>query len=310
ITDTSTRIAGLRTAKIDGLYSRLMISPDDMESLKKTNPQMKFKQVLKSDVQTLQFVVNNPQLPWYDIRVRRALATAIDREAIARDYYGGQAMIHGAPLTPSSDFMPLYTPLEQFPPSVKEVYTYNPEKARQLLAEAGYPKGFKITVTTSTEYDVDLLSVVKFYFAKVGVDLQIDVRERAVFTSMAAGKSITQAAWARTTGHSPYSFERYANPQAAASIGQINDPHNYEVYDFIAANYMFNEEKVWPVLKEFYIYSLDKSWMIHMPAPYQYIPWQPWVKGYSGESEVGRSEYMGQTRYLWIDQDLKKSMGF
>ncbi|MBI4187816.1 MAG: ABC transporter substrate-binding protein [Chloroflexi bacterium] len=310
ITDTSTRIAGLRTAKIDGLYSRLMIGHNDMESLKKTNPQMNFKRVLKSDVEALHFVVNNPQLPWYDVRVRRALAMAIDREAIVRDYYQGDAIIHGAPVTPSSDFIAMYTPIEQFPSSVKEVYTYNPEKAKQLLAEAGYPKGFKITVTTSTEWDVDLLTLVKFYWAKVGVDLEIDIKERGVLTSMQANKSIKLAAWARTTGHSPYSFERYANPEAAASIGQIQDAHNDEVRDFINNNYVLNEQKVWPLLKEFYMYSLDKSWIIHMPAPYEYIPWQPWVKGYSGESVTGRSEYMGQTRYLWIDQALKKSMGF
>lgn len=142
--------------------------------------------------------------------------------------------------------------------------------------------------------------------------MNIDVKERTVYTSMSAEGStaIKEAAWATTTGHSPYSFERYAKTPGGTGVGRIDDPRNWEVRAFIFDNYMFNEQKVWPVLKEFFIYALDKAWMIHLPAPYQYVPWQPWVKSYSGESATGRGEYMGHPRYLWIDQALKKQMGF
>lgn len=41
-----------------------------------------------------------------------------------------------------------------------------------------------------------------------------------------------------------------------------------------------------------------------------YIPYQPWLKGYNGESVTGYGEYLGQSYYLWIDKDLKKSLGY
>ena len=48
--------------------------------------------------------------------------------------------MHTYPFPPS--FKDVYTPLDKLPPSARELYTYNPEKAKKLLAEAGYPNGF------------------------------------------------------------------------------------------------------------------------------------------------------------------------
>ena len=125
---------------------------------------------------------------------------------------------------------------------------------------------------------------------------------------MYEAKNVKHAGWSRKPSHSPYSFEDFSYPEGEGTITQIHDAHADEVREFIIANAIRNETAVWPVLKEFYMYALDQAWMIHAPAPYMYIVWQPWIKSYSGESVSGRGKYMGHTRYTWIDQDLKEQL--
>jgi peptide/nickel transport system substrate-binding protein len=82
---------------------------------------------------SVQFHNNNPDVPWYKQKVRLAIAYAIDKNAIVKDLF------HGIPTA-----YPRLAPWELgYDPEIKQ-YPYDPKKAKALLAEAGYPKGFEM----------------------------------------------------------------------------------------------------------------------------------------------------------------------
>ncbi len=101
-----------------------------------------------------------------DLRVRQALNYALDREAITSAVYGdfGTATVG-------------YTPdgIAGYLPELNDVYPYDPDRARELLAEAGYPDGFSFTMLVQTGIDNgDLLAeAMVAQWAEVGVDVEL-----------------------------------------------------------------------------------------------------------------------------------------
>jgi peptide/nickel transport system substrate-binding protein len=107
----------------------------------------------------------NPDVPWQDIRVRQALNYAVDKQTIVKAIFHDRATAAGADF-PSRDF-------EAIPP-----YPYDPDKARQLLDEAGYPNGFDIrlkTYTTNPGAELPIIAeVVALYWDAIGVRTTIE----------------------------------------------------------------------------------------------------------------------------------------
>ncbi|PJE26367.1 peptide/nickel transport system substrate-binding protein [Pseudooceanicola antarcticus] len=107
----------------------------------------------------------NPDNPWADVRVRQALNYAVDKQTIIDELFHGQGTIANAD-TPVAAW-------NSVPP-----YPYDPEKARELLAEAGYPDGFEMrlkTFTTTPGAELPLMAeAVALYWADVGIDVTIE----------------------------------------------------------------------------------------------------------------------------------------
>ncbi len=114
-------------------------------TLKKSSPQIKSKQ--RISFYGTMMVLRTDQKPFDDIRVRRALNMAVNKEEIIKTFYNGNAELFAYPMHPA--YEGYYEPLSAMPDSVKELFTYNPEKAKKLLAEAGYPNGFTFKVQVS-----------------------------------------------------------------------------------------------------------------------------------------------------------------
>ncbi|MBN1692414.1 MAG: ABC transporter substrate-binding protein [Dehalococcoidales bacterium] len=107
----------------------------------------------------------NPESPFADKRVREAVSYAIDREAIAEAI--GLGYLKAAyQLTPSERL--------GHNPSITG-RKYNPEKARELLKEAGYPNGLTTTIWAGTSENKDLLLAFQRYLAEANIDVKIEL---------------------------------------------------------------------------------------------------------------------------------------
>lgn len=304
ITDVSTQTAALRTAKVDWM---LQVDWEAKANLVESNPELKTKEYLRAGHPGVIFWrLDKPELPFHDIRVRRALAMAIDKEAIKEQFYGGNAEIFSVPVAPYPELMQYFTPLEEQSEIVQEYYGYHPEKAKELLAEAGYANGFKTEMVTLPT-DVDLLSIVKEDWAKIGVELELDVRERSVYRSIMVGRAHNEMAFAGLSTAAPKVFGAF-RPDKVNNTSMVDDPRTNEAWQAIQKNVTVNEPEVTRILKEIYPYTLDQAWFMELPSFYEYIVWWPWVKGYNGEWTVGRCNSYAFPMYIWYDQDLKEEM--
>jgi peptide/nickel transport system substrate-binding protein len=128
ITEDTTRVAALRAGEIDMVVSTPFPA---VEELKKSG----FKIVLlpRTPTPSIQFQFVNTKVPWADRRVREAIAHAIDMDAIIK------GALNGVPAR-YARFAP--TDLG-YDPDLKP-YSYDPALSKKLLAEAGYPNGFKM----------------------------------------------------------------------------------------------------------------------------------------------------------------------
>ena len=309
ITDVSTRLAALRTAKIDVFHNT---SWTDAEHLMETDPELLYRKFYANAGKAIAMRTDKEELPYKDKNVRRALMMATDFNSIKDDYYAGDAQILSWPVLKQKGYEGLYLSLEEAPESVQELYVYNPEKAMELLADAGYPDGFTSRIQCSAVPEfVDYASIIKDMWAKVNVELIIEPKEAGVFRSISFRRANEDMILA---GPVPilnaYFGVDWIAAKMAGNYSYVDDPLAWEAKDQMGAVAIFDPNEADRIHKEFMKYLLDQAWAIPAPTPPSYHFWWPWLKNYRGEISVGYGNPRGYSKYVWIDQELKKSMGY
>jgi len=163
------------------------------------------------------------QNPLRDRRVRQALSLAINREAIVERLYQGQGRAADQFASPPAQYR-----LEGLQP-----LAHDPVRARKLLAEAGYPDGFRLTIHGPNGFfsgDDNLLQAIAQGFTRIGVETQVEVlppatlftratnREFALFMSYLSSDTainyMRQVVMTRDAarGTGPFNRQRYSNP--------------------------------------------------------------------------------------------------
>lgn len=307
IPDVSTRLAALRTGKLDVGG----VSQDDRSVFMKQRPEVLYS-VSYDGGNPRPTYMRTDKAPFNDVRVRRALMMAIDFKSIVNNLYGGNAQINTFPTVLVSEYREGYLPLEEAPASVQELYSYNPDKAKQLMTEAGYPSGFKTTILVQNSQTViDYYSILKDMWAKIGVGVSLDIKETAAWTSALATYQ-EMAYGSLPTISTIYGLNTISGPWTATrNLSNVNDERvNRAAIEMGKLLQQGKQKEALGLNKELMKYALDQAWAIPAPTPPSYTFWWPWLKNYHGEGSVGYHNANNWVTWTWIDQDLKKSMRY
>ena len=304
IKDEATQHAAIRTAKLDLLES---INPRYVPELKKSAPHLQWSRRLS--ILGNFVALRTDTKPFDDVRVRRALNMAINKKEMIDASFSGEAEMHAYPMYP--DWPGYFNSLEKMPASVKELYEYNPKKAKELLKEAGYPNGFtfKLQFCSCSPTHTDMAPLLAAYLEQIGVKAELQPTEYGAFLSAMT-----------TRKHAPGYLMSSSHTNPTTSIrksfvsGQTWNPSMYSDPKFDAkmdAVYKERDEtKRQQMLREMTVEIMDKAPYIWLPTPYVYAAWWPWVKNYGGEMSAGSIRPGPIYARIWIDQELKKKLGY
>ncbi len=171
IPESSALIVALETGEIDAM---MRVPPQEVARLE-ADPDIEV--VRQASVRTIYIGFNNVREPFTDVRVRKALNHAVDKEAIVNGLFEGFT-VSDAPVVPAV-----------FGHQTVGPYDHDPELARELLAEAGYPDGFEMTLHHPTgryPLDATVAEVIQDQLSEVGVDVTLETREWSSFLDYTA----------------------------------------------------------------------------------------------------------------------------
>jgi peptide/nickel transport system substrate-binding protein len=167
IPETSTRLTSLRTGEVDVTWS---IPPDQIKQVSGASG----VQVASTDSYVYYFNwFNCGRPPFNDARVRQAMWYAIDVKKVVSSLFGDTAEVMNSPIPPTV-----------FGYAAQQPYPYDPDKAKQLLAQAGHPNGFSTSLMWSQGIAPQIRSVAEAfnsYWSKIGVNVQLMELEQATW---------------------------------------------------------------------------------------------------------------------------------
>lgn len=226
------------------------------------------------------FMINAMEGPGQDRLVRQALNYALDVDEIIAEIKDGAARPLNGYLTPHHFGYNPETP----------AYPYDPEKARALLAEAGYPEGLELVFDLPTEMPDEapaLSRLMAEQFARVGIHLElVEHEDRAAYSEMVREKRIHDAACFDSSPRSTYRvlreklhsglrgpwWEGYHNERVNALIQEaqatISDPERQAIYREIYS--MVTEDAPW-----IFLYRPIRYYGVSLRLP----DWEPRADG-------------------------------
>ena len=316
--DEATRISALRTGKIDIIQHAGVADIGNMDvirSLQRTNPEIEVYSYYQRAFQV--FGLNIRNAPFDDVRVRRALQMALDLETINDTYFGGFADWKNPAWISAKGY---YTPFEEWPEELKQYYTYDPEGAEQLLDEAGYARGadgirFTAEYTHRDVIDLGYTEIAAGYWSDIGVEVttrivdtgtMIAAKADTTYEMITGDMGMPNPVWAMQAHRDDQLFirEYLACSDPCVIDRSVLDAASDAFYAATTVDEQFEAAKAY---NRSVIEQHNQIWG---PLAPQFQVNNPWVKGYNGEYSLGEIQYHTVLARLWIDQDLKREMGF
>lgn len=295
--DSATRTAAFRTGQSDFL---VLQSLSEVEAVRKTNP--------SAVVQTVPFTLTpfgvalaQDRPPFNDVRVRRAVSMAIDRQKQVDTLFEGHGLLGcGVP----------YNYYQDTPPTMKDLgpwWQYRPAEAKKLLAEAGHPNGFETTLFYY-EYNPQMTSQVQLVQQELKKNLNINVKISKLDYTSYYGRYVEGKwdgmAWGFQSGHAVGLDERayvYMHSKSTKNFFKVNDPVIDELTSKLRQIPGQSEQRA--TARKIVDREYDQVLRMWMPWGTQFVLFQPHLRNVAGGVLRGTVGYGSPTiARLWLDR--------
>jgi len=295
--DDATRKAAFRTGQTDIIQ---VASPSEVETLRKTNPNAPI-QTYKTLLSPFGLALAQDKPPFNDLRVRRAISMAIDRQKQVDTLFEGHGIVGcGVPYNYYQDKAPTLTELGPW-------WQYRPAEAKKLLAEAGHPNGFETTIFYY-EYFPQMTSQVQVVQAELKRNLNINVKISKLDYTTYYGRYVEGKwdgmSWGFQSGHAVGLDERtyhYLHSKSTKNFFRVNDPLIDELTTKLRQTPDKAEQRV--VTKKIVDRELDQVLRMWMPYDAGFFLYQPYVRN-AGTLALRRSDGYGASTLArsWLDK--------
>ena len=295
--DAATRLAAFRTGQSDILGLQSLA---DVATVRKTNPAA-IVQEITTVLAPFGLTIRQDKPPFNDVRVRRAISMAIDRQKQVDTLYEGHAILGwGIPYFYFQDERPTAADLGPY-------WQYRPEEAKKLLAEAGYPNGFKTTLFYY-EYFPQMTSQIQLVQQdlkrNLNIELTISKNDYTTYFGRYAEGKWEGTAWGFQTGYAVSLDERtyqYMHSKSPKNYFRIADPLIDELTTKLRQTRERAEQRA--ITKKSVAREHDQVLRMWMPYDAGFALWQPHLRN------VGQLDLRGNFGYgsstlarLWLDK--------
>ena len=277
IPEASARMIALQAGEIDFVINPAKIELASIEDDKDL-------QVFTTESEQCEYLVfNTTREPWSDERVRQAFAYAIKRDEVMLVAEEGFGVLAGTFFSPGfGRYNEAFT------------YTYNPEKAKELLKEAGFDEKNPLSFTayTSMEYKTLQAQVIQANLKAIGVDMKIETMEHPALKKLfkSAEYDVSFTNWSNDSMGPDFNSRPLFYTGNGSNRSHISDSYIDELIDKAAVEH--DKAKREEMYKDLQIYINEKSPIIPLYFPNIYIPASVNVRNFAANaSNVHRFAY-------------------
>ena len=218
------------------------------------------------------FALNNARAPFDNAQVREALNFAVNREEIVRQTTVGNEVLMSGMSSVMGDF---------FNEDLNGTFTHDPEKAKALLAEAGYPDGFSSTITVPAGYTIHVTTalILKEQLKQVGIEMEIVPIDFATWiTDAYNGRDYDTTVIALTSEFHPADvLNRYVSTAENNFVNYVN--LNFD-RDFAAVRSEMNRENRVTLYRTLQQYLVEDAASVYLHDPNNTVAVKKGLSGY------------------------------
>jgi peptide/nickel transport system substrate-binding protein len=289
IPDASTAFAGFRVGQLDVMHgSGHTIVDTEAQELKRDNPNAVVAEFTGPTPRHLYLNVRRP--PFDDLRVRRAVDLAIDRDEFIKVFEGGKGGVALAGAFPDT-----FTQEE-----IRGILRYDLEESKRLLAEAGYSDGLDLEFFMSTRYGQNYVAQAELFqaqLAKVGIRLTLKSFQHPEYLTLTRGNTFDLTFRGKGVSGDVDSYVRavFLTGEGRNYSG-IEDPELDAVLKAQAQEP--DPAKRRELVRKAVLMIHDKAWNLAIWRGTTFLAWQDHVKNYT-PSWQGSNRIL---RHVWLDK--------